>query len=48
MILNISAKIVFEKKWSAEPISHVMQQSTLGDFNIDGLTDIAVNFIDKK
>jgi hypothetical protein len=48
MILNINAKIVFEKKWSAEPISHVVQQSTLGDFNIDGLTDIVVNFMDKK
>jgi hypothetical protein len=48
MILNINAKIIFEKKWSAEPISHVVQQSTLGDFNIDGLTDIVVNFMDKK
>jgi hypothetical protein len=48
MILNINARIVFEKKWNAEPISHVVQQSTLGDFNNDGLTDIAVNFMDKK
>ena len=48
LILDINTKIVFEKKWNAEPIPHVVQQSTLGDFNADGLTDIAINFMDIK
>jgi len=48
MILNINTRVVFQKKWDAQPIQHVVQQSTLGDFNNDGLTDIVVNFMDKR
>lgn len=46
--LNINPQIIFDQRWQMPAISTVNPFTTLGDFNGDGLIDVALSMQDSK